>query len=665
LIIEGNAQILDQSGNSVVKNAGTILGSSALVCSNRQLFGAKAVDTVTCMALGRASLKKLEEGGAIENIFRREAIKSLVRDKIGPDAELQDGKILGELFDSQLNTIIDHLEDVNFEARDRITSKGSKPQILIVLEGEVAITEDSAAGNAADFTMIADRDKEVLRPGRIHGGKSMANDAPMQDNIEAISKGRLLKITHADFIKIFGSTISEVIRLNEIKKVLSDVFLFKNLNEDQMDKTIRALKKHKYGAGEVIVRQGDTAKLFFLIQRGTIKVLKDGVELRTLGRWDYFGERGLLLQEKRSATCKAETSCQCLVLEDKTFGDIVGMFRRLLEHRMYLQDLNITMSDLQLQAIVGRGSFGIVNVVNHRKDPSKLYALKCVNKAQVVAQHQQKAVMIEREIHAQCYHPCIVQFIKTFQDKDSVYFLTEFLGGGDLFFVIRDIGSLSKAQSQFYAASVILALEYLHARSIMYRDLKPENVLLDGKGNAKLVDFGCCKKGLRTTSLVGTPEYLAPEVILGKGYTHAVDWWSLGVILHEFVVGPLPFGKNTEDQLELFREVLEARLEFPAYVTDDTAISLISGLLERAPDLRMGSNSSKGAKEIQEHRYFFSFEWQSLLGQYLIPPWTPDVERIKSNWERCEGEPLLDADATPFNTDLSNMDQGMEWAVAF
>merc|ERR1719262_1046576 len=216
------------------------------------------------------------------------------------------------------------------------------------------------------------------------------------------------------------------------------------------------------------------------------------------------------------------------------------------------------MKDLRLKAIVGRGSFGVVKLVHHKSDKDREYALKCVGKKQVVKQGQQKSIRIERDINAECYHPCIMQFIKTFQDAKNVYFLTEFLGGGDLFFAIREIGNLTKSQAHFYSASIALALEYLHARHIMYRDLKPENVLLDFKGNTKLVDFGCCKKALRTNTLVGTPEYFAPETILGKGYTCVVDWWALGVMMHEFICGPLPFGRDIEgeDQLELFKEIL-------------------------------------------------------------------------------------------------------------
>merc|ERR1719463_94317 len=136
---------------------------------------------------------------------------------------------------------------------------------------------------------------------------------------------------------------------------------------------------------------------------------------------------------------------------------------------MHLQDLHLTMSDLRMQAVVGRGSFGVVKLVYHVNDASKVYALKCVSKKQAVAQGQQKSIVVERDINAQCYHPCLMQFIKTFQDTKNVYFLTEFLGGGDLFFSIREIGNLTKDQSQFFSASIMLALEYLHARGIIYR----------------------------------------------------------------------------------------------------------------------------------------------------------------------------------------------------
>merc|ERR1719487_2174582 len=333
----------------------------------------------------------------------------------------------------------------------------------------------------------------------------------------------------------------------------------------------------------------------------------------------------------RSATCQAVEPCVCLVLDADDFFDIVGMFRKELERRMHLQDLNIKIEDLHCKAVVGRGTFGTVRLVHHKRDENKSYALKGVKKHEVVKGNQQKSIVMEREVNKQCYHPCIMQFIKTFQDKDNVYFLTEFLGGGDLFYAIREIGYLTKLHSQFFSGTIVLALEYLHARSIMYRDLKPENVLLDFNGAAKLVDFGCCKREVRTHTLVGTPDYMAPEVIKQQGYTCVCDWWSLGVMMYEFVVGPLPFGADATDQMSLFKAILKEPLEFPDYISDEPAKNLIAGLLERKTEKRMGS-STQGAKEMKAHDYYSDFNWDALGGGFHEPPWSPPVEALMKNW---------------------------------
>lgn len=662
IVAEGNVATVDQYGNMVVKHPGTILGSTGLMYTKRQICGTKAVDQVTCLALGKSHIERLI--GPVEHVLRRSAIKSLIMDNVD---SVRSGELdfFKHLTDEQQNILIDNLEDVSYEEGDMITSRGAQAQFIIIMDGEIAIVPESMIEQGVrPHACARDMAKEVLTSGLTLGAKALVENLPMEEWTVARSRVRMHRVGYETVLKVFSEPLSEVIRLNEIKKVLSDVFLFKNLPEEQIERTIRCLEKQTYIAGDVIVKQGDDARHFFLIQSGVICIMKDGKKLRTLGRWDYFGERGLLLQEKRSATCQAENSCICLSLDAGIFRDIVGMFRRQLEHRMYLQDLDITMADLRLKAVVGRGTFGIVKLVKYREDESKVYALKCVNKMQVVRQHQQKGLMVERDINAQCYHPCIVQFIKTFQDENDVYFLTEFLGGGDLFYAIREIGNLSKAQSQFYSASIVLALEYLHGRNIMYRDLKPENVLLDFAGNAKLVDFGCCKKALRTSTLVGTPEYLAPEVILGKGYTCAIDWWALGVMVHEFIVGPLPFGRESEDQLEMFRQILEVPLTFPSYVEDDTAISIITSLLDRSPELRIGS-STRGAKEVQEHKFYSGFEWKALASHTLQPPWKPDTEKLKAQWELFQDDPLVAEGTKPWDKDKQQPEPGMEWASVF
>lgn len=671
IVISGKVTTTDQFGNKTSRKAGAILGGMGLMYSKRQIFGAKAVDKVTCLALGKSSLERLI--GPVEDVLRRSAIKAL----------LENLEFFKNLTNDQQNAMIGTFEDGMFDKGECIVSRGARAQFILVMDGEVGVLSESAQppnlkqtegepGNeasGAEGTAPAALPKDglekmiekTLRPGTCYGEHNLLENTDMPTFLVASTRVRVHRIGYDMLCSALNAPLKDLIRVNEIKRVLQDIFLFKSLYEDQIDRTVKALQQKKYKDGEVVVQQGDPANNFYLIQSGVIRVMRDGKTLRTLGKWDYFGERGLLLQEKRSATCQAEGACVCLVLDSAVFTDIVGMFKKELEHRIHLQDLNIKMSDLRTKAIVGRGTFGIVKLVHHCNDESKVYALKCVDKKQVVRMMQQKSIQVEREINAQCYHPCIMQFIKTFQDQSNVYFLTEFLGGGDLFFAIREIGMLTKQQTQFYSASIILALEYLHERGIMYRDLKPENVLLDFEGNTKLVDFGCCKKALRSYTLVGTPEYLAPEVILGKGYTCAVDWWSLGVMMYEFVCGPLPFGSDTEDQLELFREILEAPLQFSDYVTDETAVGIVSSLLERTPELRTGS-STRGAKEIKEHVFFFQYEWDAIAGRWMKTPWKPDTNSLMASWEHTGKSDTDPSEDKPFN---GVFEPGMEWAEGF
>jgi len=306
------------------------------------------------------------------------------------------------------------------------------------------------------------------------------------------------------------------------------------------------------------------------------------------------------------------------------FVEILGSFRKVLEHRIKLQDTAISFSELQVQKIAGQGAFGEVRLVTHSKTNTK-YALKCIKKSHVVETGQQKNVQMERKILMQCYHPCIVQFIRTFKDDNYIYFLMEFLGGGDLFMAIRQIGMLSKPQAQFYAGSIILAIDYVHKCTIIYRDLKPENVLLDSGGHVKLVDFGTAKEGASSFTLVGTPEYFAPEVILGKGYTFSADWWSCGVMMYEFICGPLPFRSSTGDQIELCKAILESEVTFPKYVKDSTARAILKGLLERRAELRLGGI------DLIEHPYFnkdIVFDWDGVVSHTIEPPFIPNLDQI-------------------------------------
>mmetsp|Transcript_87157 Transcript_87157/g.281498 ORF Transcript_87157/g.281498 Transcript_87157/m.281498 type:complete len:862 (-) Transcript_87157:131-2716(-) len=674
IVVEGTLKTLDSKGHTSLRRAGSILGCAALMLDKQVITKAEAVDNVTCLVVAKHSLERLI--GPVEDVLRRSAVKALLSNCF------TDVEIMRQLSEDQQNVFVDSLEQATFEAGEVVVARGSPPEFVLVLEGEVALFRppSPAASAASAARAESGRSPTKLTAGMAHGASNLVDNAAMREEIVATTRTSVRRISYLKAFEAFHEPLSDLFRFKEVKKALGEILLFKNLNDEQMDRVVRCLERQSYKKGDIVVRQGEDASHFYLIQSGSMKVSKNGQQVRMLGRWDAFGERGLLLEESRAATVSAQEPCVCLILGNAAFHTIVGMFRGELEQRMKLQDLDISMKDLRVRAIVGRGNFGVVKLVYHRDDDSRCYALKCVNKQMVVQQGQQKCITMEREVNAQCNHACLVQFIRTFQDVSNVYFLTEFLGGGELFHAMRDIGKLAKEQVQFYAGSMVLALEYLHGRGFIYRDLKPENVMLDGRGYPKLVDFGCCKKASRTSTVVGTPEYMAPEVIAMLGYTCAIDWWALGVVMHELVVGPLPFGAEAEDELELFRAIREAPLRFPSRVTDSTAISVISGLLKRTPEMRLGA-SKQGATEIKEHPYFLDFDWDGLAGRYLSPPWRPNLEQLQSHWELCDGKPVQAPsdveDDAPWLRRVASLasfvdlvgprrvQRGMEWATEF
>eukprot|EP00746_Dinoflagellata_sp_MGD_P152325 gnl/MRDRNA2_/MRDRNA2_83579_c0_seq4.p1 gnl/MRDRNA2_/MRDRNA2_83579_c0~~gnl/MRDRNA2_/MRDRNA2_83579_c0_seq4.p1 ORF type:complete len:965 (-),score=184.82 gnl/MRDRNA2_/MRDRNA2_83579_c0_seq4:24-2918(-) len=647
MTMEGNVVETGPGGKSIQHHAGELLGLAGFMAGTHQV-DFKAIRQVTCLALGKHALQDLDE--PIKVVLRRAGLRGVLANTT---------TFFGDLTNMQQRKLVANFKDVVLQKDDIVLKQGEGAKLVVVVEGSVA-SDDEASPH--------------FIPGMCIGEEQMLKKGQIDKTYRARGPTRIFYMTNEMVMITLNADLEDVMRQNNIAKVLNSMVLFRNLSLDLLDSVMKRLEQQTFHDGQVIVREGDAAQNFYLVQSGTINVYKNSDEpsakngckhIRTLSKWDYFGERGLLQDENRTATCTANGECICLVLSADVFSCVLGSFKDEIVHRINLQDTDVMLEDLYATHVVGEGSFGTVKKVHPRKrdesgkNDARVYALKALLKNHVVEQHNQKALENERAINAQCYHPCIMQFIKTMQDAESVYFLTEFLGGGDLFFAIREIGMLTKKQSQFFISSITLALEYLHERDIIYRDLKPENVILDFNGYAKLVDFGCCKQAKRTYTLLGTPQYMSPEVIKGKGYGCNTDWWSLGVMMYEFVVGPLPFtgSGGEDDQLEIFRQILQAPLTFPSYVKDEAAIAVMSGLMERIPELRMCA-TSKGIQELQEHAYFSGFDWDGIAGTYMDPPWKPNVKRIKENWEAADCDHLSDSSVIVD-------DPEMEWAKDF
>jgi cGMP-dependent protein kinase len=633
IVREGSVYVTDSFGNQRRLKQGGIFGGN--FTERSQVQEARAASHAVCLVLSSDSTKRLI--GEIESVIAAAAHHS----------SLVTIPWMAQLPPAQQRTVSNAFESATFKD-EIVVSSGAPAQLLILVEGTVSVYKggitDPSSSDDADGVIGELARGEIVGQDQIYHGSAMPNTLVARGvvKVQRINLQKVISCLVDGDIDSLEIAEASVMKLTVIKKTLKDIYLFKQILDKQVTRVAIALKNKLYKKGETIFAEGDNAENFYLIMSGRVSVSITGKGiLRTLAKGDYFGERGLIFTEPRSATCAAVDDVEVLQLEASVFIQILGNFRAVLEHRIKLQDTKVEMTDLTAHWIIGQGSFGEVRLVEHKTTGSR-YALKCIRKTHIVETGQQKNVQMERKILNQLYHPCIVQSVRTMKDDIYVYFLMEFLGGGDLFTAIREIGMLTTPQAQFYSGSVIHAIEYVHKCRLMYRDLKPENVLLDDEGYVKLVDFGTAKEGLSSFTLVGTPEYLSPEVILGKGYTYAADWWSCGVMMYEFICGPLPFRSKSGDQIELCRAILEAEVKFPSYVKDTNARSILKGLLERRVEQRLASGSM-GGLDLMEHPYFKGFDWDGVLSRTLPVPYVPDLVKIREMYvkpENSEGAPL-------------------------
>ncbi|CEP03510.1 Protein kinase domain-containing protein [Plasmodiophora brassicae] len=279
------------------------------------------------------------------------------------------------------------------------------------------------------------------------------------------------------------------------------------------------------------------------------------------------------------------------------------------------------LSDFELRETLGTGSFGRVRFAKHIPS-GKFYAIKILKKAEILRLKQVDHILSEKTILQAINHPFIVNMFASFQDKKYLYLAMEYVVGGEFFTHLRRAGRFNNDSSCFYAAQIVLIFQYLHSKDIVYRDLKPENLLLDAKGNIKMTDFGFAKKvEFRTWTLCGTPEYIAPEILLNKGHGKPVDWWALGILIYEMLAGAPPF--VDDDPMGIYQKILAGRIEYPAHFNRH-AKDLISRLL--TPDItnRLG-NLKNGVEDIKRHKWFANINWTKLYNRKMLTPFVPKV----------------------------------------
>ncbi|KAM9841016.1 serine/threonine-protein kinase N2 [Aulostomus maculatus] len=313
----------------------------------------------------------------------------------------------------------------------------------------------------------------------------------------------------------------------------------------------------------------------------------------------------------------------------------------------------LKLEDFNCISVLGRGHFGKVLLAEYKLS-GRLYAIKALKKGDIVTRDEVDSLVCEKrifEVINASRHPFLVNLHGCFQTADHVCFVMAYSPGGDLMTHIHT-SIFTETQTQFYSACVLLGLEFLHQNKIVYRDLKLDNLLMDADGFVKIADFGLCKEGMghgdRTSTFCGTPEFLAPEVLTDNNYTRSVDWWGLGVLIYEMLVGESPFPGDDEE--EVFDSIVNDEVHYPRFLSPE-AVSLIQKLLQKNPEMRLGAGEEDAA-QIKRHKFFKGVDWDALLLKTVKPPFLPviraqqDVSNFDEEFTRLK--PVLTLPRTPY-----------------
>lgn len=593
---------LEQAGPEPVLSysAGDSFGELALMYSSARAATVKCVEAGRIWGLDRVAYKKLvkqslEEhaGGMGQMIKKVDSLKDL-------DAQ-------------QVNALIHSIQIEQLQPGQALLKNAKTDSLYIVRSGAVELT--AQGGEAA-----------ALGVGSFFGEGALVGDGAEQRavTVTATEATDLLRITHEAFVRHVGA-LQEIKRELFNVKALSKIPDLKALTVAEVRQVAKVMTLQKYSAGAVIAKQGASIANMHIIHSGTVE--KSGPSKSTLGEGEIFGDAALFGHASTDVTLTAQTDVLCMVASKENVTRLIGPLGAILEREQEAQARKaeagaINLRDLTQKKILGIGTFGVVRLVVTANQA--VYALKAMRKDHILEMGQTDHLLAECKLLAECDHPFIVRLVRLYEDKHRIYLLQDPMMGGELFSVLRNEKYFPERRCVFYSAMLVLIFEYLHNKNIIYRDLKPENLLFDKDGYLKLVDFGFAKRVEdRTWTVCGTPEYMAPEIILNKGHNKAVDWWTVGIIQFEMLVGFPPFEGN--DPLDLYKTIVANQPKYPKKIGPQSQ-EIISAFLTTSPADRLGS-SKAGAEDVKKTAFFKKIvAWQSLATKKIEAPYKPPLK---------------------------------------
>lgn len=543
-----------------------------------------------------------------------------------------------DLDDEYLGKISNNLKIINYKDGDVLTcgDEDSPKRFFIIKEGIVEMTGISTGGS--DYKDMS------VKAGEYFGEYAlMKNQRPLG---LAKAKGNVVALTldRDKFIRVLGNNWGSLITKTIDKRKLALIPFGKRKNpadDNELDLLVGVMKDKKFPKGHVFFTEGKhCTPALYLIREGTVDIrtanhpnlesllgfnLGKG-ETKTIRPDGYFGNDTMGANEKGEFGLAQYT---VVANEDILAGVLdFNAIKSVIAKKDEQEKANITMKDLNMIKILGAGTFGKVWLVTTKSKDDEAYALKVQVKKQLIEYNQAEGVIREKNIMTKLDHPFIIKMAGHWQDDDKLYMLLKLYQGGELQTVIHTSNrdGVPEWAAKFYAANILEGLNYMHHRRIIYRDLKPENVMLDSEGYTVIVDLGFAKiiKD-KTYTFCGTPLYLAPEIIMQKGHNQGADHWSWGVLLYEMIVGMTPFYDGIVDQMGLFKNIVKCRMEFPeGDFMSNASKDMIKRVLTVNPNDRIGS-FARADLDIKDHYFFEDINWEELGKKNVKVPFKPKV----------------------------------------
>lgn len=657
-IHEGTADVLmvkedgEEHKIASLRNADYFGEQALLTDSGERNASIKATSDLQVLVLNRQQFQNLTNSGDVMFAQRRAVVAEDVEEDKIPEPQSYDEPTLAFIKESiRENLLFKDSEEALIERiAPYFTMASFAAGDVIIAEGEENATKFFCI-NEGSCQVSSEKDGDIveLTSGMTFGELALLYNAPRNATIKAISEVKVFVMERSAYryVNVTMHQQEDDSRFGFLRSVK----LFQPLLANEITLIDMALTARSCEPKELIFNQGDAPDFFYIIKEGTCDgtaVKENETEEFVKNVGSFFGELALLNDEPRNATIRAgATGCTLLQLSREDFNQLLGPLRNILDrnakqYELPVNDRNLLDEDgskicelheLETIGLLGRGAFGKVTLVI---DPNtkKSYALKAIKKKQIEEIGQASHIVNEKRVMMMMNNRFLVNLRRTYKDNWRVYFLVDVCLGGELFTILRKKRSFNEDYTRFYIGCVVEAFDYMHNMNIIYRDLKPENLVMDKSGYIKVTDFGFAKVvPKKTYTLCGTPDYLAPEIVTGQGHGKGVDWWCLGVLAYELLSSFPPF--FDDEPMGTYRKIIQGKFKFPKYFSSDVR-DLIARLLRTRPTKRLAVMKG-GADNIRNHVWYSNgFDWASLKSGDMKAPWKPEVKSVSdiSNFDQ-------------------------------